>query len=255
MPYLSFISDEEIHRAIWNVFQKYTDVYKAYDLKKFKKNQIDPFEMLFTTKLNARSADQWINLEAERQINKSISNTIGGFQEEILGCAPGFNRYAVGDPKAHSMDIMNDDHTIFADVKNKFNTVKGSDQPSLFAELENVLQLYPNGTAYYVQIIAKKSFDKVWEFTSRGKTYRNDKIRVISADKFYALCFGVPDAFKQLMSVLPKALDDFVIKNGTVASGGNMTLLGQMYSLQQNTEAKSLYDVIIEQTFCDYDGF
>ena len=214
--YVGFLSDEDIFDCFEMVFNEYQAKYSGFDLKKFSKNLVDPFEMIFTAKITGLSADQWIMQEANRQINKSITNVIGSFQEEVLGHAPNFKRYKVGQPGSHSMDIINDSRTIFADVKNKFNTLKGANKPDLFRNFQDVLRDYPNATTYYVQIIAKGSFNRQWAFTAKDKKYFNPRIREISGDQFYKIVFGIDDAFYQLINALPKALEDYMKNHNTV---------------------------------------
>lgn len=255
MAYLPFISDEHLFAAIGKVYDTYSKAYHAYDKFTFNRNIVDPFEMVFSTRFRRTSDDEWIKNEAERQIGKTVSNAIGTFQEEILGFAPGFTKYKVGDPEAHGMDIMNDQRTILADIKNKHNTVKGGDKPQLFRELVNAIGYFPNSTAYYVQVIAKGSFNKPWAFDSRGKRYSHPNVRIISGDRFYELLFGTPTAFHDLIQILPEVLKDYVEDKGTVFSGGNFKLLGQLSDDMKETGAGSLYDVIANSSFKDYLGF
>lgn len=253
--YLSFISDDDLFKAFDIVFVKYQQIFSNLNFKRFNKNIIDPFEMIFTEKITHEPEDKWIAKEAERQMSKTISNAIGSFQEEILGLAPNFNRYRSGDSLAHSMDIINDSHTIFADVKNKHNTLKGSNKPSLFHNFENILHLYPNATAYYVQIIAKGSFDRIWRFKAKDRMYSNPQIHEISGDQFYSLVFGINDAFYQLISILPQALTDYMNNKTPIYNQGNLTLLNELVTMQTENSYSTLFDTIKESSFNKYIGF
>ena len=122
--YVSFLTDEQIYECIGEVFKGYEN--KDITFKSFNKNRLDPFQMIFSSKMEGLTEEEWVEQEVKRQLDKSLSNLIGSFQEEIIGKAAGFKRYKVGDPEAHSMDIISDDKTIIADMKNKYNTVKGS---------------------------------------------------------------------------------------------------------------------------------
>lgn len=255
MSYLPFISDESLLTAVGKVYDTYSRAYRAYDESMFSRNIVDPFEMVFSTHFRRTSDDEWIRNEAERQIGKTVSNAIGTFQEEILGYAPGFKKYRVGDPQAHGMDVMNDRRTILADIKNKHNTVKGSNKPQLFEELVNAADFFPNSTAYYVQIIARESFDRPWVFNALGNEYSHPNVREISGDRFYELLFGTPTAFHDLIQVLPTVLREYVDQKGSVISGGNFRLLGQLSNEMNDTKADSLYNVIANASFKHYLGF
>ena len=63
---------------------------------------------------------------------------------------------------------------------------------------------------YWVQILAKSSFEEKWFGEINGKEYSHSRVYKISGDRFYALLTGQEDALFQLYKKLPTAIDDFL---------------------------------------------
>src|SRR5690606_27833176 len=146
-----------------------------------------------------------IQAEILRQIDKSINNSIGTFHEQILG---GIEGYEVG--KLSGFDIKASDNTLFADIKNKHNTMNSSSAEALFQKLARYADDYKNSKCYWVQILAKGSFNEHWKGDINGKEYSHSRVFKISGDQFYKLLTGQEDAFFQLYKELPRAIDDFL---------------------------------------------
>jgi len=124
--YLSYISDEHLLFCIENLHNAYTKAKNDISKKKLYSNKVDTFKLTFDAKFNNLSETQLIENEIARQINKSITNSIGTFHEEILG---GIIGYQKGNNSGY--DIKADDDTLFADIKNKHNTMNSSSAESL----------------------------------------------------------------------------------------------------------------------------
>jgi hypothetical protein len=66
-------------------------------------------------------------------------------------------------------------------------------------------------TAYFVQILTKKRFDKPFTPSDNekdGASYRpNEKVREIDGKSFYAMVTGDPDALEHLYTALPYVLE------------------------------------------------
>lgn len=125
-----------------------------------------------------------------RQIDKSINNSIGTFHEQILGGVKGFEvGYLSG------FYIKAKDDSLFADIKNKHNTMNSSAAEALFQKLARYANDYKKAKCYWVQILAKSSFCELWLGEINGKEYSHTRVYKISGDKFYALVSGNNDAF------------------------------------------------------------
>lgn len=278
--FLSFMSNKDIEEILTNVFKKYREKYKNMSFEEFNKNLIDPFDVIFTIKMTNISIDDWINQEILRQIKKSIANERGFFHEEIIDKAYGFKRYSPGEKGSYSMDIINDKKTIFADIKNKFNTLKGSSKPELFNNFKEVIEKFPNSKAYYVQIISKESKNEPWTFETTKKIINNSKyvkkigknknnqdvyryynpnIRIISGDQFYNLVFNNENAFYELVERMPELLDNFMKNHKNILNIKNSSISKQFKNKLKNTNLKSKSDQeymsIAETTFNNYKNF
>src|SRR5699024_2494719 len=130
---------------------------KELTLKKFHNNMLDPIKFTFDMKFLGQTSEEKIKAEIERKIDKSVSNAIGNFHERLLGGIEGLKHYPVGA----GYDVKSEDNLIYADVKNKHNTVKGDNLRDLYTKLEGFVadENIQNEKAYWVQIIAPKSFN------------------------------------------------------------------------------------------------
>lgn len=108
-------------------------------------------------------------------------------------------------------DIRAVDETLFADIKNKHNTMNSSAAESLFQKLARYADSYKKAKCYWVQILANGSFCENWKGDINGKEYSHSRVFKISGDRFYALLTEQDDAFFNLYKALPIAISDFLL--------------------------------------------
>lgn len=247
--YLSFISDENLIRAVEKLHDTYLKTQKEMTLKQFYENKIDPIKILFDMEFLGHSIEDIVNLEIIRKNDKSISNAIGDFHETLLGSIKGFKKYPVG----FGYDIKADDDSIYIDLKNKHNTVKGSNLPDLYNELVSYIESSSNidAKAYYAQIIAKKSIHENWKIIN--KNLQHPKVYKISADQLYKLLTGVEDAFKQVCVVLPDVIRDYLREKPLNQKTENKIYQDLCESAEKNET--SVIDELFNKTFDCYIGF
>lgn len=203
--YVNFISDEHLLKCVKNLHNSYLKAKNNITKKNFYKNKVDTIKLTLDSKFNSIDEESLIQSEILRQIDKSINNSIGTFHEQILGGIKGFE---VGN--ASGYDIKAIDNSLFADIKNKHNTMNSSSAESLFQKLKGYADNHKSANCYWVQILAKGSFNKLWEGDINGKEYRHTRVYKISGDKFYALLSGETDALFKLYNTLPFAIDDYL---------------------------------------------
>lgn len=210
MAYLCFIEDQKLEEIIGNVLMKGQLALKNVKTK-FNRNVIDPFSILFEMGSFEISIDQWTANEEIRQAQKSLSNAIGLFHQNILGSIKGWQLLPTGG----IVDIVNHDSMIIGEVKNKHNTLKGSDKSSLYYKIEDLVMrkghMYKGYTVYYIEIIPKKCDRYNIEFTppdaSTGAICTtNSLIRQIDGYSFYALATGIDNALEQLFVAIPQVI-------------------------------------------------
>lgn len=216
MPYLSFISDEKLF-AIVNGILDIAIRSKIEAEKKFGKNVIDPFSVLFETAGFNFSNETWLASEQARQAQKSLQNHLGSFHQQVLGSFNGWEDLLTGG----QVDIVNRDRKIVAEVKNKHNTVKGDNLKTVYDKLANTIlpkgMPYKDFTAYYVEVIPKRQGRYDVEFTpSDNETGENRpshrQIRRIDGYSFYDLASGESDTLKKLFDVLPNVINEYFNK-------------------------------------------
>jgi len=203
--YVNFISDEHLFNCIKNLHKSYLKAKNDVTKKTFYSNKVDTIKLTFDAEFNSLKEDKLIQVEILRQIDKSINNSIGTFHEQILG---GINGYEMGN--LSGFDIKAKDNTLFADIKNKHNTMNSSSAEALFQKLSRYADDYKKAKCYWVQILAKGSFNEHWKGEINGKEYSHSRVFKISGDRFYALLSGQDDALFQLYKILPLAIKDFL---------------------------------------------
>ena len=201
--YVDFISDEHLLNCVSNLHKSYLKAKNNVSKKSFYSNKVDTIKLTFDSKFNNIDEEDLIQSEILRQIDKSINNSIGTFHEQVLGGIKGFE---VG--KLSGFDIKANDNTLFADIKNKHNTMNSSSSEALFQKLARYADGYKKAKCYWVQILAKNSFNEHWKGEINGKEYSHSRVFKISGDQFYALLSGQEDALFKLYKALPKAIDD-----------------------------------------------
>lgn len=247
MPYVNFISDAHLMNCISNLYNSYLTAKNEISKKKFYNNKIDTFKLTFDAKFNDLSEEELVEFEIKRQIDKSISNAIGLFHENILG---GINGFEKGNLDGY--DVKATDNSLFADIKNKFNTMNSSSSETLYQKLERFAEKYPHSKCYWVQIWAKNSFYEQWQVSFGKRNYNHPNVYKISGDQFYSLLSDQEDALFQLYKALPKAVDDFLNSMENKEKSKTSTALSEIQAQEGN---RSIIDQITFDNFSYYLGF
>ncbi|WP_375333141.1 Eco47II family restriction endonuclease [Candidatus Tisiphia endosymbiont of Psammoecus bipunctatus] len=235
MSYLSFIKDDILEAIVKEVFNKAANAI-AMSEKKLDRNVIDPFSSLFEMSSLETDAEGWLAMEKVRQAQKTLSNHIGHFHQSVIGAINGWTNLRANQ----QIDLINEDRQIIAEIKNKHNTIKGSDRCNTYTALEGLVMpkghKYKGYTAYYVAVIPKTAerYDK--EFTpSISKTTSscspNHLIREIDGYSFYALASGVEDAMSQtfdaIMSIVAKLKPHYKVDDKFIRGYFNKAFMPQ----------------------------
>lgn len=247
--YVNFISDDHLLTCIGNLHKAYLKAKNNITKKNFYSNKVDTIKLTFDAKFNDIDEESLIQSEILRQIDKSINNSIGTFHEQILGGIDGFE---IGN--LSGFDIKGKDDTLFADIKNKHNTMNSSSAEALFQKLARYANDYKKAKCYWVQILAKNSFNELWSGEINGKEYSHSRVYKISGDQFYALLSGKDDALLQLYKALPKAIKDYLnsIEHSTEAFENSA-----IDEIKAETEIskRSILDQITFENYSYYLGF
>jgi len=203
---LSFISDTNLFNHVKETIEKYR--FKI-TLKEFNKNLIDPIKLTFDAKVYGKSIEEIIEAEAIRQMDKSNTNHIGYFQQNIFKYIyhKETQKTNWSVPK-QGFDIINEVDKIYVEMKNKHNTMNSSSSQKTFMRMQSKLLEDRDNKCYLVEVIAKNSQDIQWQVSLDGESSSHENIRRVSIDKFYELVTGEKEAFKQLVEALPLVMDD-----------------------------------------------
>lgn len=201
---LDFISNEDIYEHVKNTAMQYRT---AIDLKSFNANIIDPIKLTFDSKVYGKEFEEIIEAECIRQIDKTNSNRIGYFHQNIFKYAG--NGWEV--PTA-GFDVINEQRHIYAELKNKHNTMNSASSQKTYMKMQNQLLQDDKATCMLVEVIAKESQNIKWSTTVDGRHFSHERIRRVSMDKFYGIAFGDENAFAKLCKALPNILDDVVLE-------------------------------------------
>jgi len=247
--YVDFISDEHFLECVANLHTAYLKAKNNITKKNFYSNKVDTIKLTFDSKFNDIDEESLIQAEILRQIDKSINNSIGTFHEQILGGIKGFE---VG--KLSGFDIKANDDSLFADIKNKHNTMNSSSAEALFQKLSRYADDYKKAKCYWVQVLAKNSFCELWKGEINGKEYSHSRVYKISGDQFYALLSGKDNALFQLYKALPIVVKDYlnlVEKNESVKEN---SALEEIKTETKNSK-RTILDQITFENYSYYLGF
>lgn len=199
---LSFISNENLFNHAKETVLKYR--FKI-DLKEFNKNLIDPIKLTFDSKVYRKDLATLINDEIMRQIDKSNTNHIGYFHQNI------FNFFGNGwSVPAIGFDVINETQNIYVEMKNKHNTMNSSSSQKTYMRMLHKINTNPDAQCFLVEVIARNSQNTPWVISLDSEQISDERIRRVSIDKFYEIVTGKKQAFKQLCEKLPLVIDDVV---------------------------------------------
>lgn len=239
---LGFITDDDILAHVADTVQKYRCSF-SMGLKEFNKNLIDPVKLTFDARIYHKDIAQVIEDEVLRQVDKSNTNHIGYFHQNIF-------KYCGGGwvVPTNGYDIVNEEQNIYVEMKNKHNTMNSSSSQKTYMRMQNTLLHHQDATCLLVEVIAKKSQDIIWKTRVDNNPVSHPNIRRVSIDKFYEIVTGDRLAFRKLCEKLPQIISDAVdvTQDNTVQN----TVHAELLKLSPNL-MKSIYLL----SFAKYEGF
>ncbi|MFN5984634.1 MAG: Eco47II family restriction endonuclease [Fluviicola sp.] len=247
--YVDFISDEHFLECVANLHKAYLKAKNNVTKKNFYKNKIDTIKLSFDAKFNEIKEEDLIKTEILRQIDKSINNSIGTFHEQILGGIKGFE---IG--KLSGFDIKAENNTLFADIKNKHNTMNSSSSEALFQKLARYADTYKKSKCYWVQILAKGSFCELWRGEINGKEYSHSRVYKISGDQFYSMLSGRENALYEIYKSLPVVTKDY-LESITKTKSNKANSAIEEIKLEIEKSERTIIDQITFESYNYYLGF
>lgn len=223
--YVDFVSDKDFLECVKWVCDAYPKDPEKIDMKTLQRNAIDTFKLVFDVFNGELSFEDWIKNERMRQSDKTINNRVGEFHQRLLGKVDGWEDLGRGHPLG--IDLKNKDDTIFMELKNKHNTVKGEDLKNVFDKLKKASEEYKNAIIYYAYITPKKpgSGERVWKTSQREP---HERIKEVWGFKVYEMVTGDKKALGKVWRALPLAIRD-VIKSKHKLSKEDMKKLVELF--------------------------
>ena len=238
---LHFIQDSDLFEHVKCTVLKYRF---AIDLQQFNSNLIDPIKLTFDAKVYKKDIEDVLESEVIRQLDKSNTNHIGYFHQNIFRYIGGGD-WEVPD---QGYDIVNLKQQIFVEMKNKHNTMNSSSSQKTYMRMQNTLLKNESAVCMLVEVIAANSQNMPWVASMDGVRVAHEKIRRVSIDKFYEIVTGDQFAFKKLCEILPRVIED-VVASIQIAESSN-TVLNELKKIDSNL-LKSIYLM----SFKKYPGF
>lgn len=238
---LQFISDKDLYEHVYKTVKAYSF---EMDLKKFNKNLVDPIKLTFDSIVYEQSFKDTIENEVLRQLDKTNSNLIGYFHQNI------FEYFSDDwDVPNQGYDIENQKEKIFVEMKNKHNTMNASSSAKTYMRFQNTILQNRDAKCFLVEIIAKNSQNIPWVVTlDKIKQPTNESIRRISIDKFYEIVTKDKLAFQKLCYILPTVIKDVV--NNLKSRNKKSTVFEELNNLSSD-----LLTSIYLLSFKKYEGF
>ena len=243
---LKFISRKDLKEHIRNTIATYERTLDGIDLAKFNDNIIDPIKMVFDSKVYRKSFEEVIKDELVRQRDKTNSNAIGYFHQNM------FKYLENCEVPREGFDVIyteKNGNKIYVEMKNKHNTMNSSSSQKTYMRMLNKIANESNATCFLVEAIAKNSQNIIWKVSIDSERVENEKIRRVSIDKFYEIVTGDKDAFYKICMVLPELIDEIIDENKELQVGSD-TVIEELK--EKNPDLlKALYLL----AFKEYEGF
>ena len=206
---LTFIDEQAFKSHVAETLASYHKSLRSINLASFNSNLIDPIKLLFDKNVYQKSFEEILQLEIHRQRDKSNTNAIGYFHQNLF-------RYISGcEVPAHGWDVIfkGTEYKIYVEMKNKHNTMNSSSSQKTYIQMQNQILKTPNDYCFLVETIAPISRNIAWGCSVNGSHCEHEHIRRVSMDKFYALVTGIEDAFYQMCMQLPITIEELIQEN------------------------------------------
>ena len=242
---LDFISKEDFKNHVANTIKTYDNTLKVIDLKAFNSNIIDPIKLTFDSKVYKKSLEKVIEDELVRQRDKTNTNAIGYFHQNLFKYIKNCEVPDVGFDVIYTKP---DGKKVYVEMKNKHNTMNSSSSQKTYLKMTMQL-LEEDCDCYLVEIIAKRSQNIVWSISLDSQKTTNEHIRRVSIDKFYEEVTGNKKAFYLICKVLPSIIDEIISENSDLTVEED-TVIKELKTNNPDI-LKSLYML----AFSTYEGF
>lgn len=243
---LDFIDRNDFKKHVLDTIKSYDNTLKSIDLHSFNSNIIDPIKLTFDSKVYRKTIEEVIDSELVRQRDKTNTNAIGYFHQNLFKYIDNCEVPNVGFDVIYTRP---NGGRIYVEMKNKHNTMNSSAAQKTFLKMTTQILNDDNCDCYLVEIIAKRSQNIVWNVSLDYERVSNEHIKRVSIDKFYEEVTGDRDAFYKICKQLPIIIDEIIAENNEFVIEDD-TVISELHSISPDT-LKSLYML----AFSTYEGF
>ncbi|MBC7265562.1 MAG: Eco47II family restriction endonuclease [Coriobacteriia bacterium] len=249
----TFMKHGHIDKCVAELYEAFKKAYGEIRLKDLTKNKIDTIAMEAMLAFADLRPEDYLRFERLRQAEKSFMNAIGEFHEQLLCGVHGIEK-----DTEWGCDIRKEDRTLFAEVKNKFNTMNSSGVQTVFNKLRKTAE-ENNADCYLVIVIAKNSFCERWQPSgdpsTRGGINYHERVYVCSADQFYRILTKDEQAFRKLRKDLSEAMQRFALSSTSRTFQDPASSVIQELTRMSTSTNKSILELLDEMTFRGYLGY
>jgi hypothetical protein len=174
-------------------------LYNVLEGNHVSKSNEDPFMKAVLMGNHTMTKEEWDTAEKLRLTQKVMEMKMGDLHEEIAGKIAGYETLPTGH--ATGVDVQKKDGTVVIELKNRDNTVKGSDGKHLVALLEKHAE--EGKTAIFAQMNCPKG--KVNRFGASA----NSKVLFMNGQQLYAFLSGRESFFDDLLRTVAHAFTSF----------------------------------------------
>ena len=210
---LNFITREDLKQHIKNTISTYEKTLDGIDLSKFNSNIVDPIKMVFDSKVYRKDFEEVIKDELVRQRDKTNSNAIGYFHQNLFKYIDNCEVPNVGFDVIYTRP---NGSRVYVEMKNKHNTMNSASSAKTYIKMQGQILEDDDCACLLVEAIAKKSQNIKWSTKVDGKNVQHRLIRRVSMDQFYAILTGEEDAFYKMCMALPEIINAVVNEEGSV---------------------------------------
>ncbi len=205
---LNWLNQKELYNVTEHAFKKAIDA-------RFQtpKNPPDPFTLVAQAVIGNESLEKVLEFETTRTINKTLSNNVGLWHQSVLSLAPAWENLGAnggGIDLKMKAGLIDDrfQKPLVAEVKNRFNTIKASDEKALWDKLDLVSKTH-GAVAYVFQIVPKTAnrYDCPWKVSGRTE---KETIRCCDGATAYDMVFKRKGALYDIYKALPEILSDIL---------------------------------------------
>ena len=256
MGKLKFISDEDFKNHVAETINYYGENLQTFDLKKFNNNIVDPIKLIFDKNIYGSSWQEIIKSELFRQRDKSNTNSIGYFHQNIFryikNCTVPPHGWDIVFKKSSGIEISDCGNvkTVYVEMKNKHNTMDSAASAKTYMKMQGQLLSEKDCACFLVEVIAKKSQNIAWVVSLDGQRQTHKFIRRVSIDEFYKIVTGEDDAFYQMCMILPSIIEE-VVNNATAFNIPKDTVFDELKNKTKSSFELALYMLAFES----YIGF